>query len=57
VAYNYQVVAKDDGVWVHHPTYAIQLLHGGIESLAGQMVVKIGELTVNRHARLPPVLG
>ncbi|WP_349363778.1 MAG: polyheme membrane-associated cytochrome C [Roseitalea porphyridii] len=33
-AYNYQVVAKDKGAWVHHPQYALQLLHDSLESLS-----------------------
>ncbi len=43
-AYNYQVVAKDGGAWVHHPTYAIQLLHDSIVSLAERVDVEIGGL-------------
>jgi hypothetical protein len=44
-AYNYQVVAKDGGAWVHNPTYAIQLLHDSIVSLAEQVNVESGRLT------------
>jgi hypothetical protein len=44
-AYNYQVVAKDDGAWVHHPTYAIQLLHDSIVSLAEEVDVEIGDIS------------
>ncbi|MBY6200767.1 polyheme membrane-associated cytochrome C [Maritalea mobilis] len=44
-AYNYQVVAKDGGAWVHNPAYAIQLLHDSIESLSERVEVDIGALT------------
>ncbi|WP_343116684.1 polyheme membrane-associated cytochrome C [Ostreiculturibacter nitratireducens] len=44
-AYNYQVVAKDHGAWVHNPAYAIQLLHDSIMSLAERVEVEIGGLT------------
>jgi len=44
-AYNYQVVAKDDGAWVHNPAYAIQLLHDSIVSLAEQVDVDVAGLT------------
>lgn len=43
-AYNYQVVAKDDGAWVHNPAYAIQLLHDSIVSMAEQVDVAHGTL-------------
>lgn len=33
-AYNYQVVAKDPGAWVHNPSYALQLLHDSVMSLS-----------------------
>lgn len=36
-AYNYQVVAKDKGAWVHNPAYALQLLHDSMVSLAEQV--------------------
>jgi hypothetical protein len=38
-AYNYQVVAKDGGAWVHNPSYAIQLLHDSIVSLGERVDV------------------
>jgi hypothetical protein len=44
-AYNYQVVAKDGGAWVHNPAYAIQLLHDSIVSLAEQVDVDLAGLT------------
>lgn len=43
-AYNYQVVAKDGGAWVHNPAYAIQLLHDSIASLAERVDVGQGRL-------------
>jgi hypothetical protein len=33
-AYNYQVVAKDKGAWVHNPAYALQLLHDSVVSIS-----------------------
>ncbi|WP_068309121.1 hypothetical protein [Aliiruegeria sabulilitoris] len=33
-AYNYQVVAKDPGIYTHNPHYALQLLHDSIADLA-----------------------
>ena len=39
-AYNYQVVAKDGGAWVHNPSYTIQLLHDSIVSLAERAEVE-----------------
>lgn len=41
-AYNYQVVAKDGGAWVHNPTYALQLLHDSIVSLGERVDVGQG---------------
>ncbi len=38
-AYNYQVVAKDKGAWVHNPAYALQLLHDSVISLAERVEV------------------
>jgi hypothetical protein len=35
-AYNYQVVAKDPGGYVHNPTYLLQLLHDSLESLSAR---------------------
>lgn len=43
-AYNYQVVAKDGGAWVHNPGYTIQLLHDSIESLAERADIETGRL-------------
>lgn len=43
-AYNYQVVAKDKGAWVHHPQYALQLLHDSLESLSESVDVDVGGL-------------
>lgn len=34
-AYNYHLVAKEPGAYVHNPAYALQLLHDSLESLAG----------------------
>ncbi|WP_306119888.1 MULTISPECIES: polyheme membrane-associated cytochrome C [unclassified Roseitalea] len=44
-AYNYQVVAKDKGAWVHHPQYALQLLHDSLESLSQSVDVDMAGLT------------
>lgn len=38
-AYNYQVVAKDPGGFVHNPAYLLQLLHDSLESLSGRVAV------------------
>ena len=43
-AYNYQVVAKDGGAWVHNPGYTLQLLHDSIESLAERVDIETGRL-------------
>jgi len=43
-AYNYQLVAKDGGAWVHNPAYAIQLLHDSIVSLADRVDAETGRL-------------
>jgi hypothetical protein len=45
-AYNYQVVAKDGGAWVHNPTYALQLLHDSIVSLGER--VELGQAGLTR---------
>ncbi|NNU81981.1 polyheme membrane-associated cytochrome C [Halovulum dunhuangense] len=44
-AYNYQLVARDGGAWVHNPAYAIQLLHDSIASLADVAEVGHGRLS------------
>lgn len=38
-AYNYQVVAKDRGGYVHNPTYVLQILHDSLESLSGRIEI------------------
>lgn len=43
-AYNYQVVAKDKGAWVHHPQYALQLLHDSVVSLSDSVDVDVDGL-------------
>ena len=43
-AYNYQVVAKDGGAWVHNPRYAMQLLHDSLVSLSERVGVETGGL-------------
>ena len=43
-AYNYQVVAKDGGAWVHNPAYALQLLHDSVESLSERVDFDAGDL-------------
>ena len=44
-AYNYQVVAKDPGGYVHNPAYVLQLLHDSLESLSERVDVDMGALT------------
>jgi hypothetical protein len=41
-AYNYQVVAKDPGGYVHNPAYLLQLLHDSLESLSERVAVDMG---------------
>ncbi|WP_175483205.1 polyheme membrane-associated cytochrome C [Salinihabitans flavidus] len=36
-AYNYQVVKKDPGGYVHNPAYMLQLLHDSLEDLSAQV--------------------
>lgn len=43
-AYNYQVVQKDPGGYVHNPTYMLQLLYDSLESLSQQVDVKMWDL-------------
>lgn len=43
-AYNYQVVQKDPGGYVHNPTYMLQLLHDSLESLSLQVDVGMSAL-------------
>lgn len=43
-AYNYQVVAKDGGAWVHNPRYALQLLHDSVLSLSERVEIDTGGL-------------
>lgn len=43
-AYNYQVVAKDPGGYVHHPVYLLQLLHDSIESLSERVDIDMRAL-------------
>ena len=45
-AYNYQVVAKDPGGYVHNPRYMLQLLYDSIESLS-----EVVELDMSRLSR------
>ncbi len=44
-AYNYQVIAKDRGIYVHNPHYALQLLYDSLESLSEQVDVDMSGLT------------
>lgn len=44
-AYNYQVIAKDPGGYVHNPTYLLQLLHDSLESLSEQVTVDMRALS------------
>lgn len=44
-AYNYQVVAKDPGGYVHNPAYLLQLLHDSLESLSERVEVDMRALT------------
>ena len=43
-AYNYQVVAKDPGGYVHNPVYLLQLLHDSLESLSDRVAVDMRAL-------------
>jgi hypothetical protein len=43
-AYNYQVVHKDPGGYVHNPTYMLQLLYDSLESLSLQVDVDMSAL-------------
>jgi len=43
-AYNYQVVKKDPGGYVHNPTYMLQLLYDSLESLSTQVDVAMSAL-------------
>lgn len=43
-AYNYQVVAKDGGAWVHNPRHALQLLHDSLISLSERVELETGGL-------------
>ena len=43
-AYNYQVVAKDPGAYVHNPAYALQLLHDSLVSLSERVELDMGGL-------------
>lgn len=45
-AYNYQVVAKDAGGYVHNPAYMLQLLYDSLESLSDRV-----EIDMSRMAR------
>jgi hypothetical protein len=44
-AYNYQLVAKDAGIYTHNPHYALQLLYDSIDSLSARVEVDLSELT------------
>lgn len=44
-AYNYQVVKKDPGGYVHHPTYQLQLLYDSLESLSEQIGMDMAGIT------------
>lgn len=43
-AYNYQVVQKDPGGYVHNPTYMLQLLYDSLESLSQRVPVAMSAL-------------
>jgi hypothetical protein len=43
-AYNYQVVQKDPGGYVHNPTYLLQLLYDSLESLSVRVDMDISVL-------------
>jgi hypothetical protein len=34
-AFNYQYIAKDPGVYVHNPHYALQILYDSLEAIGG----------------------
>lgn len=44
-AYNYQLVAKDKGIYSHNPHYALQLLFDSIEDLSTQVDLEVSGLT------------
>ncbi len=43
-AYNYQVVAKDPGGYVHNPRYMLQILHDSLENLAEAVTLDISRI-------------
>lgn len=43
-AYNYQLVAKDTGIYAHNPHYALQLLYDSLENLSEQIDVDMSGL-------------
>lgn len=43
-AYNYQVVQKDLGGYVHNPAYMLQLLYDSLESLSERVDVELSAL-------------
>lgn len=43
-AYNYQVVAKEPGGYVHNPAYLLQILHDSLENLSTQVTVDMRAL-------------
>lgn len=45
-AYNYQVVQKDPGGYVHNPAYLLQLLYDSLESLSER--VEVGMVSIRR---------
>lgn len=54
-AFNYQVIKKDPGAYVHNPAYAVQLLHDSLESLGARAAIDTGG--IRRPWRLRRVIG
>ncbi len=44
-AYNYQVIAKDKGIYTHNPHYALQLLFDSLEDMGTRIEVDLAGLT------------
>ena len=43
-AYNYLLVAKDGGAYVHNPTYTLQILHDSLADVGIAISLDLGEL-------------
>lgn len=47
-AYNYQIVAKDPGIFAHNPKYGIQLMYDSIADLNAKLTTKIDMSKMHR---------